>query len=80
VSWSWFSPDPTTGDFASEIRLGYVVDGASRRPFIGGLLVGNVLDALANVRWSSETGFYGSYLGPTTARFASLKITPSRDG
>ena len=79
VSWSWFSPEPTTGDFASEIRLGYVVDGASRRPFTGGLLVGNVLEALANVRWSSETGFYGSYLGPTTARFGSLKVTPSRD-
>lgn len=80
VSWSWFSPDPTTGDFASEIRLGYVVEGASRRPFSGGLLVGNVLDALADVRWSSETGFYGSYLGPTTARFASLQVTPSRGG
>jgi predicted Zn-dependent protease len=79
VSWSWFSPEPTTGDFASEIRLGYVVDGAQRRPFIGGLLVGNVLEALADVRWSSETGFYGSYLGPTTARFASLQVTPSRD-
>jgi predicted Zn-dependent protease len=79
VSWSWFSPEPTTGDFASEIRLGYLVDGADRRPFSGGLLVGNVLEALANVRWSSETGFFGSYLGPTTARFTSLKITPSRD-
>jgi predicted Zn-dependent protease len=80
VAWSWFSPDPVTGDFASEIRLGYVVDGASRRPFNGGLLVGNVLDALADVRWSSETGFFGSYVGPATARFASLKVTPSRDG
>jgi hypothetical protein len=53
-SWSWFSPEPTTGDFASEIRLGYVVDGGSRRPFTGGLLVGNVLDALANVRWTQR--------------------------
>jgi PmbA protein len=79
VTWSWFSPEPTTGDFASEIRLGYVVDGAQRRPFSGGLLVGNVLDALANVRWSAETGFFGSYLGPMTARFASLQVTPSRD-
>jgi hypothetical protein len=40
--------------------------------------VGNLLDALANVRWSSETGFFGSYLGPTTARFGSLQVTPSR--
>lgn len=78
VLWSWFSPNPTTGDFAAEIRLGYVVDGA-RRPFSGGLLVGNVLDALADVRWSSETGFFGDYLGPTTARFANLKVVPSRE-
>jgi PmbA protein len=79
VAWSWFSPEPTTGDFASEIRLGYLVDGADRRPFTGGMLVGNMLDALADVRWSSETGFFGSYQGPTTARFASLQVAPSRD-
>ena len=54
VSFSWFNPDPITGDFATEIRLGYVVDGQGRRPFKGGLLIGNVLDALANVRWSRE--------------------------
>ena len=79
VSWSWFHPEAATGDFASEIRLGYVVNGSGRRPFSGGLLVGNVLDALADVRWSSEAGFYGGYLGPTTARFASLVVAPSRD-
>jgi PmbA protein len=79
VSWSWFSPEPTTGDFASEIRLGYVVDGGERRPFNGGLLVGNILDALADVRWSKETGFFGSYQGPKTARFGSLQVTPSRE-
>jgi predicted Zn-dependent protease len=78
AAWSWFSPNPTTGDFASEIRLGYVVDGTDRRPFVGGLLVGNLLNALANVRWSSETGFFGSYQGPATARFGSLQVTPSR--
>ena len=38
------------------------------------MLVGNVFDALSNVRWSSETGFYGDYLGPTTARFGQLKV------
>jgi predicted Zn-dependent protease len=74
VSFSWFNPSPVTGDFASEIRLGYLVDGGRRTPFRGGMLVGNVFDALANVRWSSETGFYGDYLGPTTARFGQLKV------
>jgi predicted Zn-dependent protease len=76
--WSWFSPDSTTGDFASEIRLGYISDKDGRRPFVGGLLVGNLLEALADVRWSRETGFFGSYSGPSTARFGSLKVTPSR--
>jgi len=74
VAFSWFNPDGVTGEFASEIRLGYMVDGNKRTPFKGGMLVGNVLDALADVRWSSETGFYGDYSGPTTARFARLAV------
>ncbi len=78
VSWSWFSPEPTTGDFASEIRLGYVVEGDQRRPFTGGLLVGNLLQALSDAHWSSELGFFGDYQGPTTARIGALQITPSR--
>jgi PmbA protein len=77
VSFSWFDPDSVTGDFATEIRLGYVVDGNGRRPFKGGLLIGNVLDALANVRWSREINFCGNYLGPTAARFARLTVAGS---
>ena len=74
VAFSWFNPDEVTGDFACEIRLGYVVDGGRRTPFRGGMLVGNVLAALAGVRWSAETGFYGDYQGPTTARFGKLAV------
>lgn len=77
VSFSWFNPDPITGDFATEIRLGYVVDAHGRRPFKGGLLIGNVLDALANTRWSTETEFCGNYLGPTAARFGQLTVAGS---
>ena len=77
VSFSWFNPNPITGDFSTEIRLGYVVDQHGRRPFRGGLLIGNVLDALADVRWSSDTEFIGNYLGPATARFASLTVAGS---
>jgi predicted Zn-dependent protease len=72
---SWFDPDPFTGDFASEIRSGALVRAGRRTPVKGGMLVGNLLEALANVHWSSETGFYGSYSGPTTARFEELRIT-----
>jgi len=74
VEYSWFNPNPITGDFACEIRLGYIVDGNKRTPFKGGMLVGNLLDALADVKWSSETGFYGNYQGPRSARFNNLKI------
>ena len=71
---SWFNPNNITGDFACEIRLGYMVENGVRKPFRGGQLIGNVLDALANVRWSKETGLLGHYLGPTTARFGNLKV------
>jgi PmbA protein len=74
AEYSWFNPNPITGDFACEIRLGYVIDGGERKPFKGGMLVGNLLDALADVKWSSETGFYGNYQGPRSARFNKLKI------
>ncbi len=75
VAFSYFNPDPVSGDFACEIRLGYVFDGKRRVPFRGGTLVGNSLTALHDVRFSTDTGMYGDYLGPTTARFGSLRVT-----
>ena len=74
IQFSWFNPDEVTGDFATEIRFGYLVEDGMRKPFRGGQLVGNYMDALADVRWSAETGMFGSYLGPQTARFNNLKI------
>lgn len=74
VMFSWFHPDAISGDFASEIRLGYLVENGKAKPFKGGQLIGNVIDGLAYVRWSGETGFYGKYLGPHTARFNNFKV------
>lgn len=74
VQFSWFNPDTVTGDFATEIRLGYLVENGVRKPFKGGQLIGNYIEALADVRRSAETGFFGSYMGPHTARFGNLKI------
>jgi predicted Zn-dependent protease len=71
---SWFNPDNVTGNFATEIRLGYIVENGVRKPFKGGQLIGNYFEALANVRWSSDTGLMGNYLGPRTARFGNMKI------
>jgi len=75
IQFSWFNPDTVTGDFATEIRLGYLVEKGMRKPFKGGQLIGNFLDALADVCWSVETGFFGNYLGPHTARFNNLKVS-----
>jgi len=71
---SWFNANPISGDFACEIRLGYVVKGGVRKPFKGGLLVGSILTMLTDVDLSKETGFYGFYTGPTTVRFNQLKV------
>jgi predicted Zn-dependent protease len=74
AAFSWFNPDSVTGDFATEIRLGYLVENGHRTPFRGGMLIGNFLDALGDARWSRETGFYGEYQGPTTVRLTGLKV------
>jgi predicted Zn-dependent protease len=74
IQFSWFNPDLITGDFATEIRFGYLVENGERKPFRGGQLIGNYLNALADVRWSAEPGMFGNYLGPHTARFNDLKI------
>jgi PmbA protein len=74
VAFSWFTPNEISGDFSAEIRLGYLVEDDRRTPFKGGALVGNVIEALANARWSAETGFFGDYQGPQTARFGSLAV------
>ena len=80
AGFSWFNPDPVTGDFATEIRLGYVVEDGSRRPFRGGLLIGNLLESLGRARWSREAGFFGNYQGPRTGRFEGLKVSGPTTG
>jgi predicted Zn-dependent protease len=73
-AFSDFRADPTSGDFAAEIRLGEVRDEGTAKPFKGGLLIGNWVDALADVRLSSETLAQDGYYGPSAIRVGSLKI------
>ncbi len=74
VSFSAMSPDPITGDFVGEIRLGYELRSGQRRPVRGGSISGNLLSALAAARWSSETAFLGSYHGPRAAYFPQITV------
>ncbi len=74
VAFSAFTPDPVSGDFVSEIKLGYRHDASGTRPIKGGSLSGNLFGALGDVRFSHETYADGSYYGPAGLRFAWLTI------
>jgi predicted Zn-dependent protease len=74
VAFSAFTPDAVSGDFVSEIKLGYRHDASGTHPIKGGSLSGNVFDALGDARFSRETYADGSYFGPAGLRFASLTI------
>jgi predicted Zn-dependent protease len=73
-AFSDFRADPTSGDFASEIRLGEIREDGSDRPFRGGLLIGNWFDALADIKLSRETVAQDGYYGPATIRVGNLQI------
>lgn len=75
VSFAWFNPDPVTGDFSAEIRLGYRHDASGVKPIKGGSLVGNLFAAFGDARFSAEPFTDGVYYGPAAIRFADLKIT-----
>jgi predicted Zn-dependent protease len=75
VAFSSMSPDPVTGNFVGEIRLGYERIGNEVRPIRGGSLSGNVFTDLATARLSQEMAFLGNYLGPQAVRFPALTVS-----
>ena len=75
VAFSAMSPDPVTGNFVGEIRLGYEKRGGEVRPIKGGSLSGNLFADLAAARFSPETVMLGDYLGPQAARFPALTVS-----
>jgi PmbA protein len=74
VSFSAMSPDPITGDFVGEIRLGYEVTNGIASPIRGGSISGNLFASLATARLSSETVLLAGYSGPRAARFESITV------
>ena len=75
VAFSWMTPDPFTGDFTVEIKLGYRHDETGTHPIKGGSLSGNVFTALSDAQLSAQTYTDGNYLGPAAIRFADLTIS-----
>jgi len=74
VAFSAMSPDPITGDFVGEIRLGYEIEKGRRRPIRGGSISGNLFEVLATVRLSREEAFLGNYRGPRAALFPRITV------
>ena len=66
--------DELTGDFGMEIRIGYEHGPDGVQPLTGGSVTGNLFEALADVRLSSETRVNTSYAGPLAMRFGSLQV------
>lgn len=69
VSFSWFNPNPFSGDFAAEIRLGYHWRNGRRTPLRGGTFTGNVFRNILNARFSKEVMQSGEYYGPRVILF-----------
>lgn len=67
--------DVLTGDFGMEIRIGYERGPNGARPLAGASVTGNLFEALADVRLSSETRQFGTTFGPAAMRFGALQIT-----
>ena len=74
VAFSAMEPDPHTGDFVGEIRLGYEISEGRKHPVRGGSISGNLFEVLAAARLSQETVFLGDYLGPRAMRFAQVTV------
>jgi predicted Zn-dependent protease len=74
VAFSSMIPDPITGDFVGEIRLGYELEGGQARPIKGGSISGNLFAALSTAQLSQETVFLGDYLGPRSMRFLNITV------
>lgn len=72
--------DLVTGNFGMEIRIGYEVGGGNGRdrrhrvPVKGGSVTGNLFEAMAAARFSSETAIGPSFAGPAAIRLEEVRI------
>jgi len=75
AGFSSFSPNVYSGDFTAEIRLGYLYKNGKKIPFKGGMLVGNCIDLMRNIKLSKETFFKSGYYGPKAMIIMDAVVT-----
>lgn len=74
VAFSANMPNPMTGDFAAEIKFGYLHQNGTRIPVAQGSVSGNVLEYLKNCRRAAETEEFPGYVGPARVRFENVQV------
>jgi PmbA protein len=72
-------PNPLTGDFAGEIKMGYLHEGGRRIPVAQGSVSGNILEALRQCRLSRNAEDHPGYWGPEAVRFETLQVSGAQD-
>ena len=75
VGFSSFAPNVYSGDFTAEIRLGYFYKNGRKIPLKGGMLVGNCIDLMKNIKLSKETFFKSGYYGPKAMMIMDAVVT-----
>ncbi len=75
VSFSSFVPNWVSGDFAAEVRLGYMIKNGKKKPFKGGMFVGNMFDMVKDMWLSKEVVKAPGYHGPAVARFENATVS-----
>ncbi len=86
VAFSAMMPDTISGNFAAEIKLGYLHDKGITTPVRGGSVSGNLINGFEHAFFSTEatqTSYalvldnFGSYIGPAGIRFERFQISGS---
>ena len=75
VSFSDFHCDSVTGDFGSEIRLGYYFDGQKTTPITGGSISGNMEKITHTLRMTREELTLGTFRGPKAVQITGASIS-----
>ncbi|MES2202240.1 MAG: metallopeptidase TldD-related protein, partial [candidate division FCPU426 bacterium] len=74
---SYFEPNPITGEFSAEIRSGEEISAEGTRPIKGGSVSGSSSLALGSALFSKDTAQRERYLGPTFIRCPRLTLAGS---
>jgi len=74
VTFSGFQVDDMTGDFAGEIRLGFIWHDGERTPITGGSVSGNIKDIEKNMYLSKEVVEDDWYNGPAFIEVENVNI------